>query len=81
MGPHLHLNVFTGGMLLSSGLRLEGRMGSRAKTTNVVVYLPDYSTEVVKPNRGSLAEWSISCLLTAELPEKHTLKPEDFSVG
>lgn len=39
MELHLHLNVFMGGMFLSDGLRLEGRMGSRAETINAVVFL------------------------------------------
>lgn len=49
MELHLHLNAFMGGMFLSAGLRLEGRMGSRAETTNAVVCL-DCSAEVVKPS-------------------------------
>lgn len=49
MEPHLHLNVFMGGMLLSAGLGLEGRTGSRAETTNAVVRVRA-PAEVVKPN-------------------------------
>lgn len=48
MELHLHLNVFMGGMFLSSGLRLEGRIGSIEATK--CGGLSEHSVEVVKPN-------------------------------
>lgn len=75
MEQHLHLNVFMGELFLSARLRLEGRMGSRAKATNVVICL---STLWRLSNQNGNHPWMASQLFTN--CRSNLMQPEVFSV-
>lgn len=71
MEPHLHLNVFMNGMLLSAVLRLEGRVGSRANKCSV---RSDCPADVFEPSGKPSVNW----LFTNQ--GKHLVQPEVLSV-